>query len=307
MSRHAPPFSGIWPAMLTPFDADEQLDLKATSRLITHLIGQGAGGLYICGSTGDAPLMLTEERMRFTEYVIGEVAGEVPVIVHVGHTSPIAAMELARHTRTLDVDGVSSVPPPLYRYSPGQVASYWTGLSEASGAPFYGYVMQDLGANMVQIEHWVETMRRVPNLAGVKFTHDDMFQLALLRRFGGESFNIFSGSDQSCLAARVQGADGAIGSSYNPGLALWKRMYDAYDAGDRELAERLMVRCAEVVGKFLTGYFNAKLKLVLRMQGVDIGPARWPLAPDVDIPASEIEELVRLIASQDLLPITKRD
>ena len=47
-------FKGIWPAMLTPFDAYGDVDLPALDRLVDHLIDEGAHGLYVCGSTARA-------------------------------------------------------------------------------------------------------------------------------------------------------------------------------------------------------------------------------------------------------------
>lgn len=300
MARHEPPFDGIWPALLTPFDDQDRLNLPAASRLVARLIEEGAGGLYICGSSGEAPLLRMEERKRLAEFVISEVAGQIPIIAHVGHTSPVAAVELAEHAGRCGADAVSSVPPPFYRYTDGQVAEYWSRLSRASDLPFYGYVLHDLGYTGEPIARWLEAVGQVPTFAGLKFTHADTFQLAMLKNCGGETLNLFSGADEAYLACRAQGADGAIGTSYNVALPLWRRVARLYDQGDTAGATRVMLRCAEVVSRLRASYFNHTVKLVLRRQGIDGGPPRAPLQADREISEPLVNELVELIESQDL-------
>lgn len=294
MARHQPPFTGIWPAMVTPFDADDRLNLDAARRLIARFLEQGAGGIYLCGSTGEASLLTIHERKRLAEFVLGEVAGQIPVIVQVGHGSPIAALELARHAREHGADGISSIRPLFFPYSDAQVADYWAGLSRAADLPFYAYVMTDIGGTYGQIAAWVELAQRIPTLAGVKFTNPDPYQLAVMRVVAGAGFNIFAGCDECYLAGRVSGADAAIGSSYNFALPLWRKVMTAYESGDQAGAERLMLRCAELIARMRDGRYLTRLKLVLKRQGLDCGLPRPPLRDAEGISDEETEVIVRL-------------
>ncbi|HOB73010.1 MAG TPA: dihydrodipicolinate synthase family protein [Phycisphaerae bacterium] len=294
MPRHQPPFTGIWPAMVTPFDADDQLNLDAARRLIARYLEQGAGGIYLCGSTGEAPLLSIDERKRLAEFVISEVAGQIPVIVQVGHGSPTAALELARHARKCGADAISSIRPLFFPYGDAQVADYWAGLSREADLPFYAYVMTDIGGTYGQIAAWFEQIRRIPTLAGVKFTNPDSYQLSVLRVVAGPGFNIFSGCDECYLASKVSGADAAIGSSYNFALPLWRKVMTTYEAGDRAGAERLMLRCAELIARMRDSRYFTRLKLVLKRQGLDCGLPRPPLCDMAGITDEETDIIVRL-------------
>lgn len=294
MARHRPPFAGVWPAMVTPFDAEDRLNLDAAGRLVARFLLQGAGGIYLCGSTGEAPLLTVEERKRLAEFVIGEVAGHIPVIVQVGHGSPAAALELARHAREIGADGVSSIRPPFFPYGHAQVVDYWAGISARADLPFYGYVMNDVGGTCGEIAAWLEELRRVPTLAGLKFTNADSYQLALLRVVGGTGLNIFSGYDECYLASKVSGADAAIGSSYNFALPLWKRVCELYESGDSGGAQRLMLRCAELIGRMRDGKYLTRLKIILRRGGLDCGLPRPPLRATEGITDEETDAVLRL-------------
>jgi len=88
---------GVIPAMFSTFNSYEEVDLKRAGILVNFLIDQGVHGLYITGSTGEGFLMTDDERKTFTEVVIRETDGRVPVVVHVGAIGTRRTIELAQH------------------------------------------------------------------------------------------------------------------------------------------------------------------------------------------------------------------
>ncbi|MGB9624729.1 MAG: dihydrodipicolinate synthase family protein [Phycisphaerae bacterium] len=297
MNRHSLPFRGIWPAMVTPFDADDRLSIKATRRLVARFIEEGAGGIYVCGSTGEAALLRVEERKALAECVVSEVAGQIPVMVQVGHTAPVLALDLAEHAARCGADAISSTLPPFYSYNAAQIAGYWSTLTRGHDLPFFGYVLQDIGTTWGQVSRWLEATTRVPNLVGFKFTNPDAYQISLLKAWSDGKLNILSGHDQGYLACRAHGADGAIGTTYNIALPLWRRVSCLYEAGDTAGATEAMNLCARVVAQITSGHLMSRVKLILRRQGIDCGRARPPLRPEVDLPDSAVDEAIALIDS----------
>ena len=75
------------------------------------MLADGVHGLYITGSTGEGFLMDLEERKRAVEITVDEVAGKVPVMVHVGAISSKLSVDLTRHAYEAGADAISSVPP----------------------------------------------------------------------------------------------------------------------------------------------------------------------------------------------------
>ena len=78
---------GLIAATFTPFHANSSIDLRRIKPVIDSVIAQGATGLYVCGSTGEGPLLSTEERLRVAEASVKAAAGRVPVVIQVGHNS----------------------------------------------------------------------------------------------------------------------------------------------------------------------------------------------------------------------------
>ncbi len=106
-------FTGVIPALLTPFTADDHVDVPALEKLIKYVLDGGVNGLYVTGSTGEGISMTEEERRLVAEVSVKTVAGKVPVIVHVGATATGACQRLASHAGTIGAAAVASVPPYL--------------------------------------------------------------------------------------------------------------------------------------------------------------------------------------------------
>src|SRR5436305_520632 len=103
--------TGVIPAMVTPFDENEELDEGRLRAVIRFLIGRKVEGLYITGSTGESFLMSPEERKRVVEVTVDEVKGRIPVMAHIGAISTHLSIDLAQHAEKAGVDAISSVPP----------------------------------------------------------------------------------------------------------------------------------------------------------------------------------------------------
>ena len=136
---------GVIPAMLTPFNEKEELDLNRTRALTAKLLNEGVNGLYLTGSTGEGFLCTADERKLFVETVLEEVRGKIPVIVHVGAISTKVSEELARHAASVGADAVSSVPPIYWKFQGDFVAG-----AQELGAEFArlsGYTLEDTPYN----------------------------------------------------------------------------------------------------------------------------------------------------------------
>ena len=104
-------FGGLMPAMVTPFDEREELDLAATEAVIERFIEAGVSGISPLGSTGEASHLTTEERKRFAREVVRIVGGRVPLVVGVGFSGTRETVELARHAQEVGADAVLVVSP----------------------------------------------------------------------------------------------------------------------------------------------------------------------------------------------------
>jgi N-acetylneuraminate lyase len=266
---------GVIPAMVTTFDENEEVDLTRGRALVHHLIEAGVNGLYITGSTGEGFLMTSEERKAFTEAVIDEVKGRIPVIVHIGDIGTKKSIDLAKHARKAGADAISSVPPFYYKFDGDDIFNYYKDISESVNIPMIVY---NIGLAGLMSNALVKRIASVENVKGLKFTgreHDDM---CALKQELGPDFMIYSGCDEMATQGLLAGADGLIGSTYNlmPDTAI--EIYKLAQTGDYRAAFEIQKIATKLIHYIVQWDFFPIMKNLITASGVDAGYSRKPFA-----------------------------
>lgn len=267
-------FKGVIPAVLSVFDKDENLDEKGTRAFIQYLTSFDIGGLYLTGSTGEAFLMSTEERMRQVEIVMDEVAGKLPVVVHVGAISTRTSIELAKHAQSVGAAGISSVPPFYFKFSEDQIFGYYKDIAQATELPMIVYNIPLAGMMTVEM---IERLSRLENVKGVKYTGTALYEVTQIKDACKTDFQVYGGCDELGASNIALGVDGVIGSFYNCIPDLYVKIWNAVKAGEVEKAAKLQRVALHVINTGVkSGSMMACLKLWLRAAGVPAGYARRP-------------------------------
>lgn len=266
--------TGVIPALLTPFDQDENLDEKGLRALIAKLLEEGVHGLYLTGSTGEGFLMDQEERMRAVEIAMDEVAGRVPVIVHVGAISTKLSLNLTHHASKVGADAISSVPPFYFKFSEKEIIAYYRELAAATDLPMIVYNIPLAGLMGYDT---ILKLAKLPGVVGIKYTATTHFEITRLKNDVGQDFMVYSGADEMALSGLMSGSDGIIGSTYNAISDTFLDLYHAYNAGQFDEAKAIMNEAVAVIMQLLSyGSLMAVLKAINRWMGVPAGYARKP-------------------------------
>ena len=294
MKKSIEDFKGVIPAVLSVFDAQEELDEKGTRELIRFLTSFDIGGLYLTGSTGEAFLMNSEERKRQVEIVMDEVGDRLPVVVHVGAMSTRASVELALHAEEVGAAGISSVPPFYFKFNEEQIFGYYRDISEATSLPMIVYNIPLAGMMTVSM---IERLASLPNVKGVKYTGTALYEVTQIRDACKPGFQIYGGCDELGSSNIALGVDGIIGSFYNCIPDLYLRIWKAVKESDVETAARLQRKALHVIMLGIQSRsMMACIKLWLRSAGVQAGYARRPFD---NFTEEKAESLVRSLLELD--------
>lgn len=269
---------GIWPALCTPFDEGLELSPGRVAPLVRHLVDAGSDGFFITGGTGEGRQMSVAERRRMCETVTRDVAGQVPVVFHVGGTTTEDAVVLASEARALGADAVASVAPADQPNDLAAAVRHYAAIGGASEVPFYVYWLARDVDGQVSPGQFLEAMDGVPNFAGIKFTDPNFFVFQQLVDLSGGRLNAITGPDEMCVAGFVMGSDGAIGSTYNIMPRMFLGMYDAFRNGRMQEAMSLQVQANRVIALLISVGVLAGIKQMLEWRGVPVGPPRPPTA-----------------------------
>lgn len=264
---------GVIPAMLTCFDEQENADPVRTRELTEFLVNAGVDGLYLTGSTGICYTMTAEERMQVVETVIDQVAGRIPVIVHVGDIGTKKSIELARHAEKAGADAISSVPPFYWNFGGEAIYHYYKDLSESVSIPTVIYNVQLAG---IMSKDLLLRIAGLPNVKGLKYTARTHDEMGFLKRELGKDFMIYSGCDEMAFSGFSFGADGIIGSFYNAIPELYIKLCRCAQEGKVTEGMALQAIGDEVIWATLKYNGLSGLYDLMRCRGLDAGFPRRP-------------------------------
>jgi N-acetylneuraminate lyase len=265
-------FQGAWPALVTPFTRDDQLNVPVLRRVVDYLTGKDIGGFYVCGSTGEGIAMSVAERKLVLETVIEQNNHRLPVIAHVGCIAATDATALARHAQEVGADGVASIIPPLYR-STQSIHDYYAAIAAAApDLPLLTYIF----GGPVDAVALMRALMDIPTLAGAKYTGPDMFEFRRIIDLGAGRWTVFSGMDEQCVFAAMFGSSGCIGSSLNYYPGVYREIRHAVGNGNHARANELQLRANLTTAMMADVGFLAALKEVMRWLDLDCGKPRLP-------------------------------
>lgn len=265
---------GIITAVITPCTRDGELYEKGLREVVEFQVRKGIHGLFVCGTAGQGPLMGVEERKRVAQIVTEQVAGRIPVVVHVGALSTREAVELVKHAEAAGAVAVASVPPFYYRPDKKSVYKYFSAIASASHLPVFVYNNPSTTGYSLTLDQ-LSQLSEIPNLCGIKDAGGDLALLCkVLDTIPG--FTAIIASATLVLPALAIGAVGAISSVSNVIPELMLALYEACVANRFAEARILQKQVNDLSGSLRSPMITA-LHEGLRLRGIDAGYTRAPL------------------------------
>jgi N-acetylneuraminate lyase len=271
--------TGLIAAPPTPMRDDGEVDLAKIDALVGLLCDNGVGGAFVCGNTGEGISLSVSERMAVAQRWAEAAAGRLEVVIQVGANAVADARALARHAAQIGARAVASFAPSFYRPADAEtLADFLAQIAGACPLPFYFYHLPARTGVEVRVHDLLVAARgRIPTMAGAKFTHADLMDFLRCVRLEGGRYNMLFGRDEFLLCGLALGARGAVGSTYNFAAPLYRRLLEAFEAGDLAAAQAAQARAAEMVAAIMRcGAGPPAFKAVMGLIGLDVGPPRTP-------------------------------
>jgi N-acetylneuraminate lyase len=275
-----PKLTGLIAAPFTAFNPDASLNLSMIERQAEALVGEKVIGGFVCGTTGEGVFLTTPERLQVAERWMAVSPANFHIIVHVGHQSVGEGRALAAHAQKIKAHAFATTAPTFFRVTNiEQLVDYCAQVASAAPAlPFYYYNIPSMtGLDLPMIDFLKAGSRRIPNLAGIKFTHENLMDYSRCVNFEDGRFDLLFGRDESLLAAVLMGAKGAVGSTYNFMAPIYYSLIEAFNAGDVSAARRFQLEAIEIIGVLIRYGALVAGKAMMKMIGLDCGPVRAPL------------------------------
>lgn len=294
-----PRFGRILTAMVTPFDAQGDLNVDAAVRLAKWLVEQGNEGLVICGTTGESPTLSIDEKLTLFETVASAVT--VPILAGTTGYNTGLDIGLTEEAGKLGIAGVLAVCPFYSRPSQAGLETHFRAIAGATDLPVVLYDIPVRSGRKIDSTTLVRLAADVPNILGLKDAAGNPGATAAVKANAPADFEVYSGDDAMTLPLLAIGAVGVIGVATHWCTPDQVEMFGAFERGDVLSAQRINARQLESF-EFETGDVAPNpvpSKAMMRTLGHDVGECRSPMGPTPDgLEAAARQVYDRLIAAR---------
>lgn len=267
---------GIIPPVITSFDQQGNFDETAQREVIRFLLPH-VHGFYPTGTYGSGPIMTNEERKKVAQVILDEVAGKVPVIIHVGACNTALAVDLAKHAEAAGADAVASIPPWYYKYPEADLLDYYRALIKAVKIPVFLYNNPELAGNPIT-PAMVKTLA-AEGLAGYKDSKFDILNFyAFLEAVKDPKFTAIVGTEAIAAPAVEAGAKGVVSGLANVWPELMREFWEVLALNDGHKSAQMQLKVNRARNIMKLGPTLVVCYEVLRMRGVNAGFPRRPYA-----------------------------
>ena len=268
------PLHGIIPPMITPLLDRDTLDVAGLERLIEHILSSGVHGLFILGTTGEAPSLSYRLRYELIERVCGQVKGRVPVLVGITDTCFTESLNTANKAKDAGAQAVLLAPPYYFPAGQAELLEYIEHLTPELPLPLFLYNMPSLTKAIFE----PQTIRAAAEIDGIVGIKDSSGNMAYFRQLQSllqdhPDFSLLMGHEELMAEAVLLGASGGVCGGANIIPKLYVDLYDAARSRDMETMEALQKRVMQIstsiygVGRYQSSYLKG-LKCALSCMGI---------------------------------------
>ncbi len=270
-------FGRVMTAMITPFDAEGQVNYAVAEKLADYLVNHGSDALVICGTTGESPVLSWDEEYELFRVVKQAVGDRVPIIAGTGSNSTAEAVTHTQKAAQLGLAGSLQVVP--YYNKPPQEGLYQHFRAIAAANPDFPLILYNIpgrtGQNLQP--ETVVRLAEIPNIVAIKEASGNLDQVSQIRRLTPPEFALYSGDDSLTLPLLAVGGQGVISVASHVAGPLIQQMVQAFQAGEVSTASELHLRLFPLFKALFTMTNPIPVKAALRLRGWAVGAPRLPL------------------------------
>lgn len=202
-------WKGVFPALTTPFTANDELDIPMFEKNLAAQIEAGVDGVILGGSLGEASVLTTAEKEVLVKTAVQYTKGKVPVLLNIAEGSTKEAVQQALNAKAWGAHGLMLLPPMRYKSDARETVEYFKAVAASTDLPIILYnnpVDYKIEITLDMFEELIEC----PTIQAVKESTRDISNVSrMINRFGNR-FKILCGVDPLAMEELIMGADGWV-------------------------------------------------------------------------------------------------
>ena len=281
-------FYGTGVAIVTPFQADGQVDYNGLTNVINHLINGGVEYLVSLGTTGENATLSQEEKQKIWIHTAEVTAGRVSLIAGIGGNNTHEVVEQIKQFNVKGYDAILSASPAYNKPTQEGIYQHYKAIAENSLLPIVLYNVPSRTGSNINAETTVRLANDFKNIIGIKEASGNFDQFNQIMRDKPKGFLFISGDDPVALPMMALGAVGVISVIGNSLPRQLSDMVRLCLKGDYKAAQKPHSDLIDFTRLMFTEGSPAGVKTALKHLGVCGDALRLPLVQVSQATASKI-------------------
>lgn len=231
-------WKGVFPALLTPFTADDKLDLAMYEKNLAAQLDAGVHGIIIGGSLGEASTIIEKEKEELVEFSVEYLNGKIPVILNIAESSTKDAIQQAINAHNWGADGIMLLPPMRYKSDDRETITYFKAVANSTELPIMIY-NNPVDYKIDTRPDMFDELVACKNITALKESSRDVTNLSRMKNRFGDRFKILCGVDTLAMEELCLGADGLVAGLVCAFPAETVAIYNLVKAGKIEEAIKI--------------------------------------------------------------------
>ena len=285
-------FGRLLTAMVTPFKDNGDIDFDGAATLARQLVDDGNDALVICGTTGEAPTLSSEEKVDLWKAV--KAATDVPVIAGTGSYCTRSTIQLSRKAQEAGADALLLVAPYYNKPNAPGMLEHFKAVHDATDIPIMLYNIPSRTGIEIPVPV-LEELAGLPRMAAVKqsLPIDPVSRLESRLAGGSAKLETYSGDDSQTLPQLAVGGQGVVSVAGHVAGPQIKQMVEAFFAGKVEEAAALHQRLFPLFEVLFITCNPVPVKHALKLLGRPAGGVRLPLGKATKEQEQQVETVLR--------------
>ena len=204
-----PNWTGVYPALLTPFNQHEEIDFDLFAKNLEAQVEAGVDGIVLGGSLGEASTLINREKNQLVVHSKKLLGDKIPVIVNIAEQSTKVAVQAAQEAEKNKADGLMLLPPMRYNADSRETLEFFKAVANNSSLPIMIYNNPIDYKIMVSLDMF-EELAKLPNIQSVKESTRDISNITRMFNRFGNRFKVLTGVDPLAYESLAAGADGWV-------------------------------------------------------------------------------------------------
>jgi 4-hydroxy-tetrahydrodipicolinate synthase len=288
---------GVYAPIVTPFDAQENIDYTVLKQLIDYVLANGVVGLVPGGTTGEVYAFSETERLDIFKFVKDYAGGRATLIAGTNSGATRDVLRYSEIAAKMGYDALMVAVPPYSRPNQRELLAHYRAVAEAVDIPIVLYNFPWRAGTEVGYEV-LDGLTAHKNVIGIKEASGEMARVYEMRLRYGDRYQMVCGSDDQALDYFLWGTQSWIGGAASCAPRQHSAVLEAALAGDFLSARASMEKLLPLLRNMESGGYTQKVKVGCELLGIPVGGPRRPLLPLLDEDRREFERVFAMAQAE---------